>query len=80
MCICILSYYTYSGTEYSDDHYIDYLSTNSVYLIIRSFICNTKRPSVKQTIKCEVSSNFQIYPGKTDEPPQYQTCMTTLQI
>ena len=21
MCICILSYYTYSGTEYSDDHY-----------------------------------------------------------
>ena len=41
--------------------------------IIRSFVCNTKRPSVKQSIKWQVSSNFQIYPGKTDEPPQYQT-------
>ena len=40
---------------------------------IRSFVCNTKRPSVKQSIKWQVSSNFQIYPSKTDEPPQYQT-------
>ena len=30
--------------------------------IIRSFVCNTKRPSVKQSIKLQVSSNFQIYP------------------
>ena len=30
-------------------------------LIIRSFICNMKRPSVKQSIKLQVSSNFQIY-------------------
>ena len=37
-------------------------------LFIRSFVCNTKRPSVKQSIKWQVSSNFQIYPGKTDEP------------
>ena len=36
---------------------------------IRSFVCNTKRPSVKQSIKWQVSSNFQIYLGKTDEPP-----------
>ena len=35
--------------------------------IIRSFVCNTKRP-VKQSMKWQVSSNFQIYPGKTDEP------------
>ena len=28
------SYYTYSGTEYLDDFYIEYLSANSVYLII----------------------------------------------
>ena len=35
---------------------------------IRSFVCNRKRPSVKQSIKWQVSSHFQIYPGKTDEP------------
>ena len=40
ICICILSYYTYSGTEYSDDHYIDYLSANSVYLVMYT-ICIT---------------------------------------
>ena len=40
MCICILSYYTYSGTEYSDDFCIEYLSANSVYLIIYT-ICVT---------------------------------------
>ena len=40
---------------------------------IWSFVCNTKRPSVKQSIKWQVSSNFQIYLSKTDEPPQYQT-------
>ena len=34
MCICILSYYTYSGTEYLDDHYTVYLSANIVYLFI----------------------------------------------
>ena len=34
MCICIPSYYTYSGTEYSDDHYTVYLSANSIYLVI----------------------------------------------
>ena len=28
-----------------------------------------KRPSVKQSIKRQVSSNFQIYPDKTDDPP-----------
>ena len=27
------------------------------------------RPSVKRSIKWQVSSNFQIYPGKTDGPP-----------
>ena len=35
--------------------------------IIRSFVCNTKRPSVKQSVKQQVSSNFQIYLGKTDD-------------
>ena len=35
-----LSYNTYSGTEYSDDHYIDYMSANSVYLVIYT-ICIT---------------------------------------
>ena len=42
MCVCILSYYTYSGTEYSDDFCIEYLSANSVYLIIYT-ICITPR-------------------------------------
>ena len=38
--MCILSYYTYSGTEYLDDFCIEYLSANSVYLIIYT-ICIT---------------------------------------
>ena len=37
---CILSYYTYSGTEYSDDFDLEYLSANSVYLFIYA-ICIT---------------------------------------
>ena len=41
--------------------------------LIRSFICNTKRPSVKQSMKWQVSSNFQIYPGKTDSRPPSKT-------
>ena len=40
MCICILSYYTYSGKEYLDDHYTVYLSAYSVYLVIYT-ICIT---------------------------------------
>ena len=28
-----------------------------------------KRPSVKQSIKWQVSSNFQIYPGKSEDLP-----------
>ena len=36
--------------------------------LIRSFICNMKRPSVKQSIKWQVRSNFQFYPGKTEKP------------
>ena len=37
---------------------------------ITSFVYNTKRPSVKQSMKQQVSSNFQIYPwgGKSDPP------------
>ena len=42
-------------------------------LVIRSFICNTKRPSVKQSMKWQVSSNFQIYLGKTDDRPPSET-------
>ena len=34
---------------------------------VRSFVCNTKRPSMKQSVKRQVSTNFQIYPGKTDD-------------
>ena len=37
------------------------LSDLQQHAVIRSFICNTKRP-VKQSIKLQVSSNFQIYP------------------
>ena len=37
--------------------------------LVRSFVCNTKRPSVKQSVKWQVSSNFQIYLGKTDDYP-----------
>ena len=32
ICVCILSYYTYSGTEYSDVLNIEYLSAKCVYL------------------------------------------------
>ena len=37
--------------------------------LVRSFICNMKRPSVKQSMKWQVSSNFQIYLGKSDDEP-----------
>ena len=43
--------------------------------LIRSFVCNMKRPSVKQSMKWQVSSNFQIYPGKTDGPPPLSDCI-----
>ena len=36
---------------------------------IRSFICNMERPSVKQSIKQEVSSNLADEPSLADEPP-----------
>ena len=38
MCICILSYYTYSGTEYSDDHLYSFtwVLTVFIYLFIPS--------------------------------------------
>ena len=32
-----------------------------------------KRPSVKQSVKQQVSSNIQTYPGKTDDRPPIQT-------
>ena len=57
-----------------ENKHADYAYATAPYyctllLIIRSFVCNMKRPSVKRSIKWQVSSNFQIYPGKTDEPP-----------
>ena len=36
---------------------------------IRSFVCNTKRPSVKQSIKCQVSSNLADEPTLAVLPP-----------
>ena len=36
---------------------------------IRSFIGHTKKHAVKQSMKQQVSSNFQIYPGKSDDGP-----------
>ena len=37
-----------------------YIHATLLYHIIRSFICNMKRPSVKQSIKWQVCSNFQM--------------------
>ena len=48
--------------------------------IIRSFVCSTKRPSVKQSVKQQVSSNFQIYPGKTDDRPPSQSLKWSQQL
>ena len=39
--------------------------------VIRSFRCNTKRPSVKQSIKQQVSSNLAHKPSLADGPPYY---------
>ena len=52
-------------------------------VIIRSFVCNMKRPSVKQSVKQQVSSNFQIYPWGVKlmiDPPisKSQTATTAL--
>ena len=38
---------------------------------IRSFVCNTKRPSVKQSIKCQVSSNLADEPTLAVLPPPH---------
>ena len=44
------------------------------HLFIRFFVCNMKRPSVKQSVKQQVSSNFQIYPwGVNLTDPQFET-------
>ena len=49
---------------------VELLDRSVIHLLfIRSFVCNMKRPSVKQSMKRQVSSNFQIYPGKTDDRP-----------
>ena len=36
---------------------------------IRSFVCNTKKTFCEAKHQRQVSSNFQIYLGKTDDPP-----------
>ena len=38
-------------------------------MFIRSFICHMKKHAVKQSMKWQVSSNFQIYLGKSDDGP-----------
>ena len=49
-------------------------------VIVRSFVCNTKIP-VKQRMKWQVSSNFQIYPGKTDDrPPPSETARALTEL
>ena len=41
------------------------------YKLIRSFICNTKRPSVKQSMKWQVSSNLADEPTLADVLPPH---------
>ena len=42
--------------------------------LIRSFVCNRKRPSVKQSIKQQACSNFQMkYPDKLSDIPPCKT-------
>ena len=45
-------------------------------MFIRSFVCNTKRPSVKQSIKLQVSSNLADKPCSADGPPCTRAEMT----
>ena len=40
-----------------------------IAILIRSFVCNTKRPSVKQSMKWQVSSNLADKPSLADLPP-----------
>ena len=37
--------------------------------LVRSFVCNTKRPSVKQSIKLQMSSNLADEPSSANGPP-----------
>ena len=46
---------------------------------IRSFICHMKKHAVKQSMKWQVSSNFQIYPGKSDDGPPWSQSLTQSQ-
>ena len=44
---------------FTKDQFISRVSHMKYFLsVIRSFVCNTKRPSVKQSMKWQVSSNF----------------------
>ena len=65
------------GIWYFYTLYIDYIHDiqyNVSSVIIRSFVCNTKRPSVKQSIKWQACSNFQISRTlRQADPPPFET-------
>ena len=45
-----------------------YIYKLKIHVLFRSFVCNTKRPSVKQSIKQQVSSNLADEPSLADAP------------
>ena len=48
-------------------------------MFIRSFVCHMIKHSVKQSMKWQVSSNIQIYPGKSDDGPPWSQSLTQSQ-
>ena len=51
------------------ENYYSSLSSMTYFDFIRSFVCNTKRPSVKQSMKQQVSSNLADEPTLADVLP-----------
>ena len=53
-----------------EDHSMDrIIEVGHDMILIRSFICNTKRASVKQSIILQVSSNLADEPSSANVPP-----------
>ena len=63
---------TYRYQIQMDPPSIEHRCLVHIISVIRFFICNMKRPSVKQSIKQQVSSNV------SDLPPHFQTVTTAL--
>ena len=77
--LSILSDFLSNNMQKRYFYYSNTLFTVVTTVLIRPFVCNTKRPSVKQSMKWQVSSNLADEPTLADvlpSPPPIQNCLT----